>query len=68
MFERRRAQFLEDALIGGIEWRQQGAKVAATTTKVFETWILVGGMYFVLCYAFATLFVRLERRARKSLR
>ncbi len=40
-------------------------EVAATTTKVFETWILVGAMYFVLCYSFALLFGWLERRAAK---
>jgi len=41
-------------------------EVAASTTKVFETWILVGGMYFVLCYFFAFVFARLERRAARS--
>ena len=38
-------------------------EVASTTTKVFETWIIVGAMYFVLCYSFATLFGHLEKRA-----
>ena len=41
-------------------------EVAATTTRVFETWILVGAMYFVLCYSFALLFAHLERRAKRS--
>ncbi len=41
-------------------------EVAATTTKVFETWILVGFMYFLLCYSFALLFAYLERRAKRS--
>jgi polar amino acid transport system permease protein len=41
-------------------------EVASTTTRVFETWILVGAMYFVLCYSFAFLFARLERRAARS--
>ncbi|MBX2885738.1 MAG: amino acid ABC transporter permease, partial [Granulosicoccus sp.] len=41
-------------------------EVAATTTKVFETWILVGFMYFVLCYSFALLFAYLEKRAKRS--
>ena len=41
-------------------------EVAATTTKVFETWILVGAIYFVLCYSFAMLFGYLERRASKN--
>ncbi len=43
-------------------------EVAASTTKVFETWILVGAMYFVLCYGFAFLFARLEKRAARSRR
>ncbi len=43
-------------------------EVASTTTKVFETWILVGGMYFVLCYSFAVLFAHLEKRAGRSRR
>lgn len=41
-------------------------EVAATTTRVFETWILVGFMYFTLCYSFAVLFAHLERRAKRS--
>ncbi len=41
-------------------------EVAATTTRVFETWILVGFMYFVLCYSFAVLFAHLEKRAKRS--
>lgn len=41
-------------------------EVAATTTRVFETWILVGAIYFVLCYSFALLFANLEKRARRS--
>jgi polar amino acid transport system permease protein len=43
-------------------------EVAATTTRVFETWILVGFMYFVLCYSFAVFFAYLERRAKRSQR
>ncbi|AVO36306.1 amino acid ABC transporter permease [Pukyongiella litopenaei] len=43
-------------------------EVSSTTTKVFETWILVGAMYFVLCYSFALLFGWLERRAARSRR
>jgi len=41
-------------------------EVASTTTRVFETWITVAVLYFCLCYAFALLFGRLERRARRS--
>ena len=43
-------------------------EVASTTTKVFETWIIVGAMYFVLCYSFATLFGHLENRAMRTRR
>ena len=41
-------------------------EVAATTTRVFETWILVGAMYFALCYSFALLFAYLEKRAKRA--
>ena len=41
-------------------------EVASTTTKVFETWIIVGAMYFVLCYSFATLFGYLEKRSMRA--
>ena len=41
-------------------------EVAATTTKVFETWILVGAMYFILCYSFAYIFAKLEARGARS--
>ncbi|MGI9334835.1 MAG: amino acid ABC transporter permease, partial [Gammaproteobacteria bacterium] len=37
-------------------------EVAASTTRVFETWIVVGGLYFVMCYSLALIFARLERR------
>ncbi len=43
-------------------------EVASSTTKVFETWILVGAMYFILCYSFAILFGWLERRAARNRR
>ena len=43
-------------------------EVASSTTKVFETWIIVGAMYFILCYSFASLFAHLEKRALKARR
>ena len=43
-------------------------EVASTTTKVFETWIIVGAMFFVLFYSFAALFGYLERRALRTRR
>lgn len=41
-------------------------EVASSTTKVFETWIMVAAMYFVLCFGFARFFNYLERRAAKA--
>lgn len=41
-------------------------EVANSTTKVFETWILVSFMYFLLCYSFAVLFAHMEKRAKRS--
>ena len=43
-------------------------EVASSTTKVFETWIIVGAMYFILCYSFAALFAHLEKRALQTRR
>ena len=37
-------------------------EVAASTTRVFEIWITVGAMYFVLCYACSLAFARMEKR------
>lgn len=54
------------SLISIQELTYLGTEVAATTSRVFETWILVGAMYFVLCYSFALLFGWLERRAGTS--
>lgn len=56
------------SLISIQELTFMATEVAASTTKVFETWILVGAMYFVLCYSFAFLFDRLERRAARNRR
>ena len=39
-----------------------GMEVAHTTTRFFETWIVVGVMYFIVCYGLAHQFARLERR------
>ena len=37
-------------------------EIAVTTERVFETWILVAFMYFVVCYLCSLAFARLERR------
>jgi polar amino acid transport system permease protein len=54
------------SLISIQELTFMATEVAATTTRVFETWILVGAIYFILCYIFALTFGWLERRAAKS--
>ena len=38
--------------------------VAVSTTRVFEVWIFVGALYFVICYACALAFDWLERRGQ----
>jgi polar amino acid transport system permease protein len=37
-------------------------EIAVTTERVFETWIVVGAMYFIVCYICSLAFARLERR------
>jgi polar amino acid transport system permease protein len=44
-----------------------GNEVAATTTRVFEVWITVAALYFVLCFALSLAFGRLERRLSRHL-
>jgi polar amino acid transport system permease protein len=41
-----------------------GTEVAISTDRRFETWLVVAGMYFVLCYGLSRLFARMERRLR----
>jgi polar amino acid transport system permease protein len=44
------------------------SEVSSSTTKVFETWILVGALYFSICYAFSFLFSWMEKRASSNRR
>ncbi|WP_270936369.1 amino acid ABC transporter permease [Falsiroseomonas oryzae] len=39
-----------------------GNEVAATTNRVFETWLVVAAFYFVVCAALSAVAARLERR------
>ena len=39
-------------------------EIAISTTQVFEVWIFVGALYFVICYACALVFDWLERRGQ----
>jgi len=39
-----------------------GNEVAATTTRVFESWTIVAVLYFALCFALSRQFARLELR------
>lgn len=41
-------------------------EVANSTQRVFEVWVFVAGLYFVLCYSCALLFRRLEKRLMAS--
>ena len=43
-------------------------ETAVSTTRVFEVWITVAGLYFAVCYACALAFDGLERRMGKSRR
>ncbi|MDE2333861.1 MAG: amino acid ABC transporter permease [Rhodospirillales bacterium] len=54
------------SLISIQELTYMGNEVANSTARVFETWIIVGVMYFAICYTFAVVFGRLESMARRS--
>ncbi len=42
-----------------------GNEVAATTTRLFETWIIIAVLYFLLCWSLSLAFSRLEARMGK---
>jgi polar amino acid transport system permease protein len=54
------------SLISVQELTFMGSEIAISTGRRFETWIVVAGMYFVVCYGLARWFARLERRSRKA--
>ena len=43
-------------------------EVGVSTSRIFEVWILVAGMYFLICYSCVLFFTWLERRAARSRR
>ena len=43
-----------------------GSEVAGTTNRLFETWILVAALYFLVCFSLSLAFGRLEARARAA--
>jgi len=43
-----------------------GTEVSVSTDRRFETWIVVAGMYLVICYALAFAFGAMERRSRRA--
>lgn len=45
-----------------------GSEVAASTSRVFEVWIVVAAMYFLLCWCLSLGFERLERRMDRGRR
>lgn len=45
----------------------QANQVGVTTRGMFEVWLVVAGIYFVICYGLAQLFAALERRSNRHL-
>ena len=52
------------AIISVPELSFQGSQVAGATRSMFEPWLSVGAMYFVICFSLSMLFARLERRSK----
>ena len=44
-----------------------GSEVSASTGRVFEVWIVVSALYFVVCFGLSLAFGRLERRLARGL-
>ena len=56
------------ALISIQELSFLAMEIAISEQRFFEVWLSVGAMYFVICYALALLFGRLEARMGRHLR
>ena len=56
------------SLISVQELSFMAAQVSASTFRIFEIWISVGGIYFVMCYALTACFGALERRMSRGVR
>jgi polar amino acid transport system permease protein len=56
------------SLISIQELTFMAVEVGVSTSRIFEVWILVAAMYFVICYACVVLFSWFERRAARSRR
>jgi polar amino acid transport system permease protein len=54
------------SLVSVPELTFQAYQVGVTTRGMFEVWILVGAIYFVLSASLAAVFSNLERRSRKT--
>ncbi len=52
------------AIISVPELSFQGSQVAGATRSMFEPWLSVGAMYFVICFTLSMLFAKLERRSK----
>ena len=44
-----------------------GSEVSASTGRVFEVWIVVSALYFVVCFGLSLAFAKLERRLARGL-
>jgi len=54
------------SLISVQELTFSGQQISVATRKVFEIWLTVAGLYFVLCFTLSTLSRALERRMARS--
>ena len=56
------------SLISVQELAFMAAQVSASTYRIFEVWLTVAGMYFVICFGLALLVERLEQRLQRRAR
>jgi len=43
-----------------------GQEIAHSTSRFFETWLIIAGIYFVVCFGLSRVYARLERRLNKG--
>ena len=54
------------SLISIQELTFMGNEIAVSTTRFFETWLIMAAMYFTVCYGLALLFARMEQRMNRG--
>lgn len=56
------------SLVSIQEMTFMGQEIAHSTSRFFETWLIVAAIYFIVCFGLSRLYARFERRMNKGQR